>query len=187
MEDLTRKAETAAKLKDQLQEYKHMTEKLQKAEAKLETYKKKLDETADLRKQFKVWAYRMINCCTWKTLEDQNGLIGDKLAKTEDEYRKVMAFKPMLDNYKDQVTQLTAKVNQMVIERNKLEYDIRRYQEKLTLGELEKQRDQDQIHLLEDRLKELELGNVGIQVQTPTTPSGSRLPDAQSERNIFEL
>lgn len=118
-------------------------------------------------------------------MEEQNNTLLEKLANTEDEYRKVMAFKPMMESYKEQVHQLTTKVNQMVIERNKLEYDIKRYQGKLTLGELEKQRDQDQIHLLEDRLKELELGSVPVTV--PATPGGTRIADAQSERNVFEL
>lgn len=41
-------------LKDQLDEYRHTAEKLQKAENVIEKYKKKLEETIDLRRQVKV-------------------------------------------------------------------------------------------------------------------------------------
>lgn len=55
LEDVQRRAETASKLKDQLQEFKHTQEKLQKAEAKADSLKKKLEETGDFRKQIKVY------------------------------------------------------------------------------------------------------------------------------------
>ena len=172
-EDLVRKAEQAVRLKDQVQEYKHAQDKLQKAETLVEKYKKKLEAQSDMQKQQKV-------------LEDQNRVLAEKLSNTEDEYRKIMSLKPMLESYKDQVQQLTNKMNQMTIERNKLEYDIRRYQERLTLGELEKQRDQDQIQLLEERMRELEHGLTGIPIAT-STPGGTRIQDAQTERQTFEL
>jgi protein HOOK3 len=54
VEDLTKKAEQSARLKDQLDEYKHAAEKLQKTENVIEKYKKKLEESADLRRQIKV-------------------------------------------------------------------------------------------------------------------------------------
>lgn len=54
LEDANRKAELAAKLKDQLQEYRHTAEKLQKAEVARDKYKKRLEETSDYRRQIKV-------------------------------------------------------------------------------------------------------------------------------------
>jgi len=41
-------------LKDQLDENRHNTEKLKKAENAIEKYKKKMEEGADLRRMFKV-------------------------------------------------------------------------------------------------------------------------------------
>jgi protein HOOK3 len=40
-----------------LDEYRHVAEKLQKAENIIEKYKKKLEETADLKRQVKVNIY----------------------------------------------------------------------------------------------------------------------------------
>lgn len=54
LEDSLRKSELVNKLKEQLQEYKHVSEKLASAEHKVEQYKKKLEETADLKKKVKV-------------------------------------------------------------------------------------------------------------------------------------
>lgn len=41
-------------MKDQVDEYKHAAEKLQKTENVMEKYKKKLEESADLRRRVKV-------------------------------------------------------------------------------------------------------------------------------------
>lgn len=209
MESLGRKAELAAKYKDQLHEHKHLEEKLARAEMLRDKYRKKLEESGDMKKQI-------------KSLEEQNSQVGERLAFAEEEYRKVQAFKPMMDSYKDQVQQLTSKINQMVIEKNKLDYDIRRYQEKLTITELERQRDQDQISTLEDRMRELEFGGdpsllgprdddddeedddevgegeddvtlgedgepIGGGSGSTGGSRGSRPPNAKVERRIFEL
>ncbi|RKP05966.1 HOOK-domain-containing protein, partial [Thamnocephalis sphaerospora] len=144
VEDLTRKADQAAKLKDQLQEYRHAAEKLQKAEVAKEKYRKRLEESGDMRRQV-------------KTLEEQNFLLAEKNQQIEEEYRKVSAYKPMIESYKEQVQQLQSKSNQLTLEKNRLEFDLQRYQEKVTLAELEKQNDSEQISLLEERLRELEL------------------------------
>jgi protein HOOK3 len=43
---LSKKAEEARQLRDQVDEYKHATERLKKTENVIEKYKKKLEETA---------------------------------------------------------------------------------------------------------------------------------------------
>lgn len=48
------KAEECVRLKDQMDEYRHATERARKAENALEKYKKKLEESADLRRTIKV-------------------------------------------------------------------------------------------------------------------------------------
>jgi protein HOOK3 len=88
----------------------------------------------------------------------------------EDEYRKVSAYKPMIESYKEQLQQLQSKSSQLALEKNRLEFDLRGYQEKLTLFELEKQNDSEQIAVLNDRLRELELG--GGQIMPTIRRSG---------------
>jgi hypothetical protein len=54
IEDLQVKADEADKLNDQMDEYRHATDKLHKAENVIEKYKRKLEESADLRRSLKV-------------------------------------------------------------------------------------------------------------------------------------
>lgn len=55
LENMQTAIDEAKSMKDQLDEARHMIEKSQKAEATLEKYKKKLEESNDLRRQMKVW------------------------------------------------------------------------------------------------------------------------------------
>src|SRR5262249_38690231 len=129
VEDLSRKAELAAKLRDQLQEYRHTAEKLQKSETAKEKYKKRLEEAGDLRRQVKVSLHQpsrqprrdfCAQLCSnpssrrprprlffpsrfvlaaGQTLEEQNFILAEKNQQLEEEYRKVSAFKPMMESY----------------------------------------------------------------------------------------
>lgn len=51
---MQKKVDQASRLKDQLDEYRHAAEKLQKAENVIEKFKKKMEESADLKRQNKV-------------------------------------------------------------------------------------------------------------------------------------
>lgn len=54
IDELQLQADEAARLKDQVDEYRHAAEKLAKTENVMEKYKKKLEESADLRRRVKV-------------------------------------------------------------------------------------------------------------------------------------
>jgi protein HOOK3 len=54
LEELTPKAEQAIRLKDEMDEYRHAADRARKAENALEKYKKKLEESADLKRTIKV-------------------------------------------------------------------------------------------------------------------------------------
>ncbi|OBZ87543.1 Protein Hook 3 [Choanephora cucurbitarum] len=153
-EELTRQAELAARLKDQLDEHRHVAEKLQKAENVIEKYKKKLDETADLRRQV-------------KALEDQNHSLMERNQKIEDEYRNVLAFKTLMDSYKDQVATLETKNNEIMREKNKIEYELVQATKKLELMEADRERDYDRIQALEENLQEAQLG-IGSIIDRPS-------------------
>ena len=77
-----------------MDEYRHTAEKTSKKRKNvIEKYKKKLEESADLRKQN-------------KELENANHELVNRNHKIEDEYRNVLAFKTLMDSYKDQVANL---------------------------------------------------------------------------------
>ncbi|KAG0140160.1 hypothetical protein CROQUDRAFT_665557 [Cronartium quercuum f. sp. fusiforme G11] len=130
-------------LRDQLDEFKHESERARKLENVIEKYKKKLDESADLRRQL-------------KTLEEQNSDLLDRNASLEDEYRKIAAFKPLMEQYKTQISNLETTVSNQRRELDRSTYEIETLTSKLTLAEEEREREVEELALYEERVKELE-------------------------------
>lgn len=54
VDELTTQADEASSLRDQLEEYRHTTEKMSRMENTLEKYKRKMEESSDLKRQIKV-------------------------------------------------------------------------------------------------------------------------------------
>ncbi|KAI8364260.1 HOOK protein-domain-containing protein, partial [Choanephora cucurbitarum] len=118
-EELTRQAELAARLKDQLDEH------------------------------------------------HQNHSLMERNQKIEDEYRNVLAFKTLMDSYKDQVATLETKNNEIMREKNKIEYELVQATKKLELMEADRERDYDRIQALEENLQEAQLG-IGSIIDRPS-------------------
>ncbi|KAF9430536.1 hypothetical protein BGZ94_006331 [Podila epigama] len=141
--ELMAKAEEAVRLKDKLDEYKHAIDRLQKTENVIEKYKKKLEEGADLRRQIKV-------------IEEQNQELLERNKEIEEEYRKVLAFKSLMESYKEQILTLESKNSELTKDKNKLEFETRQQHQHYEQMEADRQRDAEQIQLLEDKVRELE-------------------------------
>ncbi|CAG8544721.1 12583_t:CDS:10, partial [Rhizophagus irregularis] len=145
IETLTEQANETAKLKDQLDEYRHAADKLKKTENVIEKYKKKLEEGADLRR-------------TLKNAEQENRTLIDRNQFIEEEYNKVIKFKSLMEDYKKQIDLLQTEKTELVNQKNKFEYEYKHMRSKIESYEMAHSRDMETIHLLEDRLRELELG-----------------------------
>ncbi|GAA5909448.1 hypothetical protein JCM6882_002647 [Rhodosporidiobolus microsporus] len=143
VDDLQPRAEEAARLKDQMDEYRHASERSKKQEAVIEKYKKKLEEAAETR--------RML-----KTLEDQNADLLDKNASLEEEYQKVSAFKPLMESYKTKLDDLESKSSSLTREAEGLRVELDRTREKLRVAEEEREKEGEALILYEERVKELE-------------------------------
>ncbi|EMS23422.1 protein-nucleus import-related protein [Rhodotorula toruloides NP11] len=146
VDDLAPKAEEALRLKDQMDEYRHASEKAKKQENVIEKYKKKLEEAAETR--------RML-----KTLEDQNADLLDKNASLEEEYQKVSAFKPLMESYKSKIDSLESNSSDLQRETDKLRLELERTREKLRVAEEERQKEGEALVLYEEKVKELEMGD----------------------------
>ncbi|KAJ1909299.1 hypothetical protein IWQ60_011247 [Tieghemiomyces parasiticus] len=174
LEDSAATASEAARLRDQLQEYRHAAEKLQKTEHVIEKYKKKLEDSADLRRQF-------------KHLEEQNTQLVARNQALEDEYRKVSQFKPLMDTYKDQIATLESKHNLANLKNSDLEHELKQTRDRLSALEQERQENHEQITSLEDNLRELELTGLSM-AEVPSSPvAATSLGNALAEGNVFEL
>ncbi|KAJ1954469.1 hypothetical protein IWQ62_005751, partial [Dispira parvispora] len=176
LEESSRATEEVSRLRDQVQEYKHAADKLQKTEHIIEKYKKKLEESGDLRRQL-------------KSLEEQNRHLGEVNQSIEEEYRKVSQFKPLMDSYKDQVATLESKCNLMMVKNSEYEHELKESRDRLAQMELERQKDQEQLSSLEDNLRELELTGASMVEPTPLSPgpTAKSLNDALGEPSMFEL
>ncbi|CAO3609837.1 unnamed protein product [Cunninghamella echinulata] len=186
-EEMQKKVDQASRLKDQLDEYRHAAEKLQKAENVIEKFKKKMEESADLKRQIKL-------------LDDQNHSLMERNQQIENEYRKVLAFKTLMDSYKDQVAMLETKNNELLREKNRMEYDIQQMTQKIELLEADKARDSDRILALEEHLQEEQLGvnrsliaqgmegdNHDMDMDLDVDNLDGSLEDSLKESNVTEL
>ncbi|CAG8501116.1 10465_t:CDS:10 [Racocetra fulgida] len=144
--DLTEQADKASQLNDQLDEHRHTVDRLKKAENVIEKYRKKLDEAADLRR-------------TLKALEQDNRQLVERNQVVEDEYRKVAAYKSLMENYKKQIDALQVEKAELITQNNKLEYENKHMRTKIEAHEIAQSRDMESIRLLEDRVRELEMGD----------------------------
>ncbi|EJD02105.1 HOOK-domain-containing protein [Fomitiporia mediterranea MF3/22] len=147
VDELQLKADEAVRLKDQVDEYRHAADKLQKTENVMEKYKKKLEESADLRRRI-------------KALEEQNASLVDKNASLEEEYRKVSSFKPLLESYKYQISDLETKSSEKNKEIDGLKFELEQARTLLKISAEERQKDSEALELYQERVKELELMSV---------------------------
>ncbi|KAF8589935.1 HOOK-domain-containing protein [Ramaria rubella] len=144
VDELQIKADQAARLKDQVDEYRHAADKLQKTENVMEKYKKKLEESADLRRNI-------------KALEEQNASLVDKNASLEEEYRKVAAFRPLMESYKTQIADLETKGSTRAKEMDSLKFELDQARTRLRIAAEERAKDSEALELYQERVRELEL------------------------------
>ncbi|KAJ7756771.1 HOOK protein-domain-containing protein [Mycena maculata] len=145
-EELQTQADEAVRLKDKVDEYRHAADKLQKTENVIEKYKKKLQESAELRQHV-------------KALEKQNADLVDKNASLEEEYRKVSAFKPLMESYKNQIAELETKHSARTQEIDTLKFELGESKNKLKIAVDERARDSETLELYQERVRELELSS----------------------------
>jgi len=145
VDELGPRAQEAAKLKDELDEYRHGADKVKKMEHVVEKYKKKLEDQATVKRQL-------------KALEDENAALLDKHAALEDEYGSVSAFKPLLDQYKAQLDQHEAKTAALTKEGDKLRHALAQAEDRVAVLSEEQERDRESLGLFEERVREMELG-----------------------------
>lgn len=154
LDDTAKKAQEASSLKDQVDELRQVSDKLAKAEATIEKYRKRGDEANELRQKLKL-------------LEDENRVLQERSGHVEDEYRKVADSSSLAVNFKDELLKLEQAKSRLTSELDSLREQFAVTEERaLKLDEL-CNRQRDQIHALETQVRELELGGVSDASFTP--------------------
>ncbi|KAJ7074380.1 HOOK protein-domain-containing protein [Mycena amicta] len=179
-EELQDQADEAVRLKDKLDEYRHAADKLQKTENVMEKYKKKLQESADLRQ-------------TVKSLEKQNAELVDQNASLEEEYRKVSAFKPLMESYKNQIAELEGKHSARAQELDAIRFELSETKNKLKITSDERTRDAETLELYQERFTEASLLDKQLNDADPDGDDpavqglGGEIDDAISKTTMTDL
>ncbi|KAJ1344972.1 hypothetical protein BSLG_000487 [Batrachochytrium salamandrivorans] len=154
-----RQAEEMQHLSDQLDELRHAADKLQKSEAMVDKYKKKIDETIELKRSV-------------KALEEQLVASESRNSSLEEEFRKANAMKSLVDTYKKQIGALEEKASTIHVENTKLSFLLSESDSKVKRYDAERSRDQDLIHDLQERMRDLEFSaDIGTKFATEIATS----------------
>jgi protein HOOK3 len=123
-----------------------------------------------------------------KALERQNADLVDKNASIEEEYRKVAAFRPLMESYKNQIAELESRNSARTQEIDALKFELGQSRTKLRITLEERARDLETLELYQERVRELEL-------MSQRSESASRVvrgdmdayntPDALSEAELL--
>lgn len=136
--DLQSAAEKTAQLKDEVDALTETAEKAKILETTVVSYKKKLEEHADLKKKYKI-------------MEDENNEYYKQNIKYEEEVKRNNMYKSQLDVYKKKVSDLHQSLEDELRKFDKLNFDYKKLESKLLVVQREKE------SLIEERncLKEI--------------------------------
>ncbi|KAK2884283.1 hypothetical protein Q8A67_017920 [Cirrhinus molitorella] len=134
---LTSLAEESRSLKDELDILRSCSDRAVKLEASVETYRKKLEDLSDLRRQVRV-------------LEEKNMTYMHNTVSLEEELRKANAARAQLETYKRQGQELHSKLSDESRRADNLAFEMKKFQEKYDALLKEKER----ISIERDTLRE---------------------------------
>ncbi|XP_040067519.1 protein Hook homolog 3 isoform X1 [Ixodes scapularis] len=141
-EELHRAVNEAQSLKDELDVLRHTSDKVEHYEATIETYKKKLEDLSDLKRQVKL-------------LEEKNTSYMQTNIELEEDVKKMAALKSQVDLYKKQTQELRLQLGDETRKANRAEFESKRLQEKFVSLQTEKERLMAERDSLKEGLEEL--------------------------------
>lgn len=84
-------------------------------------------------------------------------MLVDKNAALEEEYRKVAAFRPLMESYKTQIADLEAKSSGRLKDIESLKFELEQARIQLRVTAEERAKDSEALELYQERVRELEL------------------------------
>ncbi|XP_039628562.1 protein Hook homolog 2-like isoform X2 [Polypterus senegalus] len=111
-EELTSLAEEAQSLKDEMDILRHSSDRVNRLEAMVDTYKKKLEDLGDLRRQVRL-------------LEERNTVYMQRTCELEEELRKANSARSQLEIYKKQIQELHSKHSSEAIKAEKWQFEYK--------------------------------------------------------------
>ncbi|XP_060888344.1 protein Hook homolog 1 [Labrus mixtus] len=158
-DELTGLAEESRALKDELDVLRNCSDRVVMLEASVETYKRKLENLGDLKRQMKL-------------LEENNMTYMQNTVSLEDELRKANAARAQFETYKRQVQELLRKMSEETRRADNLAFEMKKLEEKHETVMKEKER----IIIERDSLKEINEELRCTQVQEHQLSKAGMLP-----------
>ncbi|KAJ8007472.1 hypothetical protein DPEC_G00117860 [Dallia pectoralis] len=160
-EELTSLADEAQSLKDEMDVLRHSSDKVSKLEGMVDSYKKKLEDLGDLRRQVKL-------------LEEKNTVYMQNTVTLEEELRKASTARGQLETYKRQVVELQNRLSEESKKADKMEFEYKRLKEKVDSLQKEKDRMRSERDSLKETIEELRCVQAQEgQLSTGMVPLGS--------------
>uniref|UniRef100_A0A671YFL0 Hook microtubule tethering protein 2 n=1 Tax=Sparus aurata TaxID=8175 RepID=A0A671YFL0_SPAAU len=116
-EELTSLAQEAQALKDEMDILRHSSDRVNQLEALVETYKRKLEDLGDLRRQVRL-------------LEERNTVYMQRTCELEEELRRANAVRSQLDTYKRQAHELHTKHSAEAMKAEKWQFEYKNLHDK---------------------------------------------------------
>ncbi|KAM8724500.1 protein Hook homolog 2 [Acanthopagrus schlegelii] len=126
-EELTSLAQEAQALKDEMDILRHSSDRVNQLEALVETYKRKLEDLGDLRRQVRL-------------LEERNTVYMQRTCELEEELRRANAVRSQLDTYKRQAHELHTKHSAEAMKAEKWQFEYKNLHDKYDALLKEKER-----------------------------------------------
>ncbi|KAK7050076.1 Protein Hook 3, partial [Halocaridina rubra] len=169
-EELQQLADEARSLKDEVDALREMSERAVVYEGTMETYKKKLEELSDLKRQVRI-------------LEEKNSDYMQMNMELEEEVKKSGTWRPQLELYKKQVTDLHQKLAEEAKKTDRQIFENKKLSEKMEALIQEK----DRLTMERDGLKE-NIEELRCHVSTLTSPdTTSRPPSDLSDVDLLDV
>jgi len=172
-EDLQKSADEANHLKDEVDALRETADKVAKYEIMIESYKKKMEDMSDLKRQMKI-------------LEDKNVEYFQIKLDYEEEVKRTTMLRNHLDACKQQLTEIHHRLDEQSNKYDRLEFEGKKMEAKL--GAL--QRERDRLIVERDALKETneELKCTQLQaVENMAKPSADSTSVAGTEMIPLEI
>ncbi|KAK7167042.1 hypothetical protein R3I94_001445 [Phoxinus phoxinus] len=116
-EELTSLAQEAQSLKDEMDILRHSSDRVSRLEAMVDTYKRKLEDLGDLRRQVRL-------------LEERNHVYMQRTCELEEEQRRANTIRSQLDSYKRQAHEMSAKHSTEAMKAEKWQFEYKNLNDK---------------------------------------------------------
>ncbi|XP_056608350.1 protein Hook homolog 2 isoform X2 [Triplophysa dalaica] len=159
-EELTCLAQEAQSLKDEMDVLRHSSDRVSRLEAMVDTYKRKLEDLGDLRRQVRL-------------LEERNHMYMQRTCELEEELRRASAVRAQLDTYKRQAHELSAKHSAEAMKAEKWQFEYKNLNDKYETLLKEKEKLMGERDALRDTTEELTCAQVQQQCFTDSLAGDS--------------